>query len=83
MALHIKRLSAVFDIALSHNIDTIVLGAPGCNGFDNPPKVVAEALSEVIKAYRFAFKNFFISVYCADDNLDNFILIYKKLSENL
>lgn len=42
------RIKNIFESAIDHEIDVIILGAFGCGAFKNPPEIVAQAFHEVI-----------------------------------
>ena len=42
------RIKNIFESAIDHEIDVIILGAFGCGAFKNPPEIVAKAFHEVI-----------------------------------
>ena len=50
-----SRIARVFDIALAHDHDSLVLGAWGCGAFKNDPTMVAEAFAEVVAKYEGQF----------------------------
>lgn len=62
------KIRAIFDIALAHGHDAIVLSAFGCGAFGNPPRHVARLFREVIddEDYGRAFKA--ISFAIIDDH---------------
>lgn len=62
--LHIKRLRRILDIAILNGVENIVLGAFGCGAFKNDPKIVADATTEVIRDYLYAFKNIEFAIFC-------------------
>lgn len=43
------RIQNIFEVAIEHDIETLILGAFGCGAFKNPPDVVAKAFKEVIE----------------------------------
>lgn len=54
--LHEIRLRKILDVAVSNEIDVMVLGAFGCGAFGNPPEVVATVSKKVIADYIHSFK---------------------------
>lgn len=52
------RIAAIFEAAMDHKVEALVLGAYGCGSFHNPPDVVAEAFRWALtqKRYSRAFK---------------------------
>lgn len=70
--IHEKRLRRILDVALSHKVTSIVLGAFGCGAFQNNPEIVALAAKNVVKDYLYAFKNIEFAVYCSRNDDANF-----------
>ncbi|MBE7018868.1 MAG: TIGR02452 family protein [Ruminococcaceae bacterium] len=54
-----KRIRNIFEVAIEHDTQAIVLGAFGCGVFNNPPEIVARAFKTVLKEERYgnAFEN--------------------------
>lgn len=63
-SLHEKRDARIFDVAVSQNIDVLVLGAFGCGAFMNDPKVVSKVMLNLEKKYAHSFKTIEFAVYC-------------------
>lgn len=59
-----KRIQNIFEAAIAHNVDVIILGAFGCGAFKNPPEVVARAFRETIKknGYRTQFRKIVFAI---------------------
>lgn len=53
-ALFKSRIQNVFEVAIAHDIEVLILGAFGCGAFKNPPEVVGKAFHEVIEENRYA-----------------------------
>ena len=53
-----KRIAGIFESAMEHRVEALILGAYGCGAFHNPPDVVAQAFRWVLtqKRYSRAFK---------------------------
>lgn len=47
-ALFKSRIRNIFEVAIEHDIEVLILGAFGCDAFKNPPEIVAKAFKEVI-----------------------------------
>lgn len=62
--LHYKRLCRILDIAASKKNSIMILGAFGCGAFRNNPHIVSEAMMNVIKHYRYAFKKIIFAIPC-------------------
>ena len=59
--LYTKRIENIFETAIEHNVQILILGAFGCGAFHNPPVTVAKAFHHVFsecrnKRYRYAFE---------------------------
>lgn len=52
-----KRIRNIFESAIQHQVEVIILGAFGCGAFHNPPHVVATAFRNVLTERR--YKNAF------------------------
>lgn len=60
--IHYKRLRRILDIAVNNSCEVMVLGAFGCGAFKNEPHIVAEAMMNVVKHYRFCFKEIIFAI---------------------
>ena len=56
------KIRTIFNIAIKHNVYSLILGAWGCGGYKNPPKHVAELFKEVINEYDGVFRNVYFAV---------------------
>ncbi len=70
--IHEKRARRILDIAVSENVDVLILGAFGCGAFRNPPEIVSKVYSKVIRDYKYAFKTIEFAVYCDQTNTKNY-----------
>ena len=78
LAIHVKRLRRILDVAIENGNECIILGAFGCGAFMNKANIVAYAAKNVIKEYMHAFKNIEFAIYCSpqdDTNYKTFRLI--------
>ena len=57
-----NKLRNVFNVALKKNCDSLVLGALGCDDYNNPPKEVAALFHEIIRKYDGRFKQIVFSI---------------------
>ncbi len=80
MAIHVKRLKRILDVAVSEGDEVIILGAFGCGAFMNNPSVVALAAKNVIKDYMNAFKVIEFAVYCSPRDERNYEIFKRVLS---
>lgn len=78
-ATHVKRLSRMLNIAVSKNVETVILGAFGCGAFMNDPSIVAEAAKTVTEKYLYSFKNIEFAIYCSPFYTKN----YDEFSEKI
>ena len=77
--LHVKRISRICDIAKKEKAEVLILGAFGCGVFSNPPRIVAEAMAEIVKKYRYDFKVIEFAVYCPPSNMENYEVFKRRL----
>lgn len=77
--LHIKRIRRILDIAKKEKEDVLILGAFGCGAFSNPPRVVADAMAEVVKEYLYDFKVIEFAVYCTPGDMENYEVFKRRL----
>lgn len=80
--IHKKRLTRILDIAVRKNTEVIVLGAFGCGAFRNDPHIVSEAMIDVIKHYRYAFKWIIFAIPTYDKNEENYMVFQKTITHN-
>ena len=67
-----------YNIALLKGVEVMILGAYGCGAFQNPPKVVAKAMRNVVKEYIKEFKIIEFAIYCSKRetiNYDEFVKV--------
>ncbi len=48
-----RRIMNIFESAIEHDVDTLILGAFGCGAFHNPPEIVAKAFREICTTTRY------------------------------
>eukprot|EP01125_Pyxidicula_operculata_P015520 TRINITY_DN5274_c0_g1_i3.p1 TRINITY_DN5274_c0_g1~~TRINITY_DN5274_c0_g1_i3.p1 ORF type:complete len:391 (-),score=52.53 TRINITY_DN5274_c0_g1_i3:145-1143(-) len=58
----LKKIKAIFNIALHHGHDAVVLGALGCGAYENPPAHIALIMKEAIGIFKGKIKYVIISV---------------------
>lgn len=80
-ALHQARAKRILDIAKANKEDVLILGAFGCGAFRNPPDIVAQAWSEVLKDYLYDFKTIEFAVYCKPDKPSKNYTVFKEVIE--
>ena len=67
-----NRIRGILQVAVSQQMDILVLGAFGCGAFCNSPYIVAEAFKDVLKDYRYSFKKVEFAVYCTQTDRINY-----------
>lgn len=72
LEIHEKRLRRILDVAAYNDDEVVVLGAFGCEAFQNKPEVVARAAANVIGDYLNAFRIIEFAVYCSPRDLRNY-----------
>lgn len=70
--IHKKRAKRILDVAISNNVDVIILGAFGCGAFRNPPEVVAKAYKSILEDYKKYFSTIEFAVYVNSYSYPNF-----------
>ncbi len=76
-----ERVARVFDIALAHHHDSLVLGAWGCGAFKNDPMMVAQAFANVAAKYDGQFQLLLFAVLdigLKQGNFEPFARQFKK-----
>lgn len=66
------------NIAKFFGAQVMNLEAFGCGAFQNTPKVVAEAMREVIAEHKYDFQTIEFAVYCPPQNTTNYD-VFKSL----
>ena len=74
-----SRIKRILDVAAKEKEEVLILGAFGCGAFHNPPELVADIFSKLIRNYSFETVEF--AVFCRDDDT-NFRCFNEKLSKN-
>ena len=77
--LHVKRMRRILDIAAQKGNDVVILGAFGCGAFKNPPMVVATAIRQIVKEYRYHFRVIEFAVYCSPRDDQNYRIFQQIL----
>ena len=59
-----SRIKNILEVAISNDVDTIVLGAFGCGAFNNPPELVSRVFYRLLvtEGYCHAFRNVVFAV---------------------
>lgn len=65
-------MSRVLAIAKLMKADVVILGAFGCGVFENPPKLVAQAMYSTIKEHKYDFETIELAVYCSPRDTENY-----------
>lgn len=79
LALHMKRIERVLEIAKRNKEEVLILGAFGCGAFQNPPEVVADAMARIVP-YTQDFKVIEFAVYCSPQDTRNYDVFKRRLS---
>lgn len=79
LALHMKRIERVLEIAKRNKEEVLILGAFGCGAFQNPPEVVADAMARIVP-YTQDFKVIEFAVYCTPQDTRNYDVFKRRLS---
>lgn len=66
----ISRIENIFEAAIDHGAEALVLGAFGCGVFNNPPRLVAEAFAKVLNRERYlhAFREIIFAIRATKKN---------------
>ena len=67
-----KKIDMIFNIALYHGHDSLVLSAFGCGAFKCDPVQVSHIFKKVIDKYNGCFKNITFAILHSDNNLNVF-----------
>lgn len=70
-----RKIKMLFEVALKHNHDSIVLSAWGCGAFRCPPNEIANLFKNAIDVY----KNYFKYIIFAIKNKDENFAIFKNI----
>lgn len=70
--LHVKRIRRILNIAAVKENAVVILGAYGCGAFRNPPGIVASAMRQVVKEFRYHFRVIEFAVYCSPRDEQNY-----------
>lgn len=74
---HYKRAIKIMEVAASHDVEVLILGAFGCGAFRNNPEVVAKAMKDAVANFRNAFKEIEFAVYCPPKDPTNYNVFNK------
>lgn len=81
-----RKLELIFQIAIKHNHDSLVLSAFGCGAYANPPEFIMGCFNRLINKYKESFKQITFGIigrdetrsrYFGDVGLDN-LAVFKK-----
>lgn len=76
--LHERRACRILNIAAHQDNEVLILGAFGCGAFQNPPRVVARAMKNVVEQFNHCFETIEFAVYCPPSRDENY-QIFKEL----
>ena len=80
--LHKKRLRRILDIAKAEKEDVVILGAYGCGSFLNSPHIVASAMNEVIKEYKYDFDTIEVAVFSTTNSIENYAVFNQVIERD-
>lgn len=80
--LYEKRFRRILDAALRTKNEVVILGAFGCDVYENDPRIVAQAAKNILPEYRYAFKTIEFAVHYDSKNMLNYT-IFKKAFQNM
>ena len=72
-----SRIKRILDVASNENVQVLILGAFGCGAFNNPPEIVSEIFSGLVRKYGFETVEF--AVFCNGDTT-NFDVFKKRFA---
>lgn len=70
--LHEQRICRILNIAADQKNEILILGAFGCGAFQNPPRVVARAMKNVVEQFSHCFEVIEFAVYCPPGRDENY-----------
>eukprot|EP00698_Gefionella_okellyi_P014689 TRINITY_DN407_c0_g1_i4.p2 TRINITY_DN407_c0_g1~~TRINITY_DN407_c0_g1_i4.p2 ORF type:complete len:531 (-),score=53.12 TRINITY_DN407_c0_g1_i4:7741-9333(-) len=76
--LSLVKIDIIFQIAIAHGVDSLVLGALGCGAYQNPPHQIAQLFLQTVLKYRSAFKDIVFAILDHDGRLiETFSTVFK------
>lgn len=80
--IHRQRAKRILDIAKSEQEDILILGAFGCGAFRNPPEIVAEVWTEVLKEYLYDFQTIEFAIVSQSDKPSKNFSVFERIVKN-
>lgn len=74
-----QKINAIFQIAIQHGHDSLVLGALGCGAYKNPPHIIAEIFKEALKVWSPYFKRIGFAVLANNQQGEQNLEIFTKI----
>lgn len=74
-----QKINAIFQIAIQHGHDSLVLGALGCGAYKNPPHIIAEIFKEALKVWHPYFKRIGFAVLANNQQGQQNLEIFTKI----
>ena len=75
-----SRVRRIFEVAVAHGNEVLILGAFGCGAFRNPPELVAKVFRSVMQDYLGCFEVIEYAVYHTERELANFEAFSKEMA---
>lgn len=75
-----QRICRILNIAVDRKNEVVILGAFGCGAFQNPSKVVASAMKNVVKQFKYCFQTIEFAVYCPPGRQENYQIFREILT---
>jgi uncharacterized protein (TIGR02452 family) len=72
-----EKINKIFCVAITNNIEILILSAFGCGAYNNPPEEVAKIMNKYSKKYSGYFKKIYIAIL--DDKYTNNYNIFNKI----
>ncbi len=74
-----KRIRRIFEIAVAHGNEVLILGAFGCGAFRNPPEIVAKVFNKVMQDFLSYFDTIEYAVYHTEREIANYEAFRKEM----
>lgn len=76
-----NRIESILKVAMSNDIDVLILGAWGCGAFHNRPKIIAKAFHDAICNIS-RIKNIIFAIPCPNNVPDNTYSTFETILKN-
>jgi uncharacterized protein (TIGR02452 family) len=75
-----SRITRILDIAVSNEVEVIILGAFGCGAFKCPPEIVAKAFNDAIQNYLYNFETIEFPIFHRKSEDDTYTTFLKHIT---